>query len=213
MVLEKERKEVVAYGKEMLRRGLITGTFGNLSIYNEEEGMFAICPSGMPYDMVAPEDVAVLKLDGTVVAGRRKPSSEVDMHRIIYQNKQHARAVVHTHSPAATAVACLGHCIPPIHYLIAYSGYEVPCTEKYVQFGTYALAESAIRAMGENDACLLANHGLLTCGEDMEFAMNAAQQIEFCADLYLRTKGLGEQKLLSKEELDRVRAALRSYGK
>ncbi len=213
MILEKERKEVVFYGKELVQRGLISGSFGNLSSYNPQEQMFAISPSGMPYDQIVPEDVSVVRLDGTVVAGRRKPSSEVDMHRIMYQNKENIRAVVHTHSTSATAVSCLGIGIPPIHYLIAYSGYEVPCTEKYIQFGTYELAKSAFEAMRGNNACLLSNHGLLTCGVDMEYAVNAAQQIEFCAELYLKTKGLGEQNLLSKEELDVVREALLSYGR
>ena len=135
MLLKEERELVVEYGKQMIERGLTVGTFGNLSVYNEKENLFAISPSGMDYFKTAPEDVVVLTPEGEKVDGDRKPSSEVDMHRIFYQKRPGIHAVVHTHSTFATALSCMGWSIPPLHYLVAYSGREVPCTP-YVQFGT-----------------------------------------------------------------------------
>lgn len=212
MLLEKERLEVVEAGKEMLRRGLTNGSFGNVSIYCQEEKLFAICPSGMAYEEVRPEDVAVVNLDGEQIEGRRKASSEVDMHRILYKKKQGITAVVHTHSPYATAVSCTGKELPPIHYLIAYSGYCVPCAP-YCQFGTQALAEAVAETIGDNNACLLGNHGLITCGFDMRYAMDCADQIEFVARLYCTAPSFEKLQLLEPAEIDVVREALLHYGR
>lgn len=210
MLLQEERELVVNYGMEMISRGLTVGTFGNLSVYNEKENLFAISPSGMDYFKTEPKDVVVMTPDGEKVDGDAKPSSEVDMHRIFYQKRQGIRATVHTHSRFATTLACMGLSIPPLHYLIAYAGREVPCTP-YVQFGTYDLAECALETMGENYACLLGNHGLLACGSNISYAMDVAEQIEFCAELYYRTRILGEPKLLNEEEINVVLESFQHY--
>lgn len=210
MLLQEERELVVEYGKEMIRRGLTVGTFGNLSVYNEKENLFAISPSGMDYFQTKPEDVVILTPDGEKVDGDRKPSSEVDMHRIFYQKRPGIHSVVHVHSKFATTLACLGWSIPALHYLVAYSGREVPCTP-YVQFGTYELARCALETMGDNYACLLGNHGLLTCGSNIGYTMDVAEQIEFCAELYYRSRVAGEPKLLTEEEIGAVLESFQSY--
>ena len=97
MLLQEEREKIVEYGQEMLKRGLTAGTFGNLSIYNEKENLFAISPSGMDYFKTDASDVVVMTLDGEKADGDRKPSSEVDMHRIFYQKRPGIKSVVHTH--------------------------------------------------------------------------------------------------------------------
>ena len=148
MLLQEEREKIVVYGQEMLKRGLTAGTFGNLSIYNEKENLFAISPSGMDYFKTDASDVVVMTLDGEKADGDRKPSSEVDMHRIFYQKRPGIKSVVHTHPRYATTLACLGWSIPPLHYLVAYSGKEVPCIP-YVPFGTYELARAALDGMGD----------------------------------------------------------------
>lgn len=210
MLLQAEREQVVEYGKAMIERGLTVGTFGNLSVYNEKENLFAISPSGMDYFKTEPADVVVMTPDGEKVDGDRKPSSEVDMHRIFYQKRPGIRSVVHTHSRFATTLACLGLGIPPLHYLIAYAGREVPCTP-YVQFGTYELAQCALDTMGENYACLLGNHGLLACGGNISYTMDVAEQIEFCAELYYRARAVGEPKLLKDDEIGVVLESFKSY--
>ena len=104
MLLQEEREKIVVYGQEMLKRGLTAGTFGNLSIYNEKENLFAISPSGMDYFKTDASDVVVMTLDGEKADGDRKPSSEVDMHRIFYQKRPGIKSVVHTHPRYATTL-------------------------------------------------------------------------------------------------------------
>ena len=110
MLLQEEREKIVEYGQKMLKRGLTAGTFGNLSIYNEKENLFAISPSGMDYFKTDASDVVVMTLGGEKADGDRKPSSEVDMHRIFYQKRPGIKSVVHTHPRYATTLACLGWC-------------------------------------------------------------------------------------------------------
>ena len=98
MLLKEEREQVVEYGKQLLERNLSVGTFGNISIYNEKENLFAISPSGMDYYKTTPEDVVICTPEGEKVEGTAKPSSELDMHRIFYQKRPEIKAVVHTHS-------------------------------------------------------------------------------------------------------------------
>lgn len=211
MLLQQERELVVEYGNRLVQTGLVTGTFGNVSVYNKKEGLFAISPSGMDYAHIRPADVVVLTPEGEKIDGDRKPSSETDMHRIFYQKRPDVEAVVHTHSTFATTLACLHWDIPPVHYLIAYAGERVPCAP-YVTFGTYELAECAYATMGtEFNACLLGNHGMLAVGPTMSYAFDTAQQIEFVAELYYRTRCAGQPSLLSDEEIRATAQRFRSY--
>lgn len=210
MILEKERELVVEYGRKLVETGLVKGTFGNISIYNEEKKLMALSPSGMDYDKIDPEDVVILSLDGKVVSGKRKPSREYDMHRIFYMNRPDIRAVVHTHSYYATVLACLHWSIPPLHYEVAYGGKEILCS-KYVQFGTWELAEEALRTMGTGNACLLGNHGLLAAAETISYAFDVAQQIEYTAGLYYGTKTVGEPVLLNDMQIEAARNAFKTY--
>jgi L-fuculose-phosphate aldolase len=211
MILQKERELIVEYGKKMVETGLTLSSFGNLSVYDPQSKLMAITPSGMDYFAVRPEDIVVLTPDGEKIEGDRKPSSEYDMHRIFYQRRPGINAVVHAHSKFATTLACLNWGIPPLHYLIAYAGRDVPCTP-YVRFGTYDLAEAALKTMGDRMACLLGNHGLLACGGDLPFAFDVAQQIEFVAEMYYRSKAVGEPALISDGEIDYALEAFKTYA-
>ena len=211
MLLQQERELIVEYGIEMLKRNLTAGTFGNLSVYNKDENLFAISPSGVDYQKMKPEDVAIMTLEGKKVDGKMKPSSEVDMHRIFYEKRPGIYSVVHTHPRYATTLACLGWSIPPLHYLIAYSGREVPCIP-YVQFGTYELAEAALKGMGNNYAVILGNHGLLSVGGNISYTMDIAEQIEFCAQIYYNIRAAGQQpNLLTDEQIDVVLESFQHY--
>ncbi len=210
MLLEEERKQVVEYGKKLIDTGLVVGTFGNISVYNEKEKLMAISPSGLDYYSTKAEDVVVLNLEGEKVDGDRKPSSEYDMHRIFYMNRPEIKAVVHTHSTYATTLACLNWSIPPIHYLVGYAGKEVPCS-KYVQFGTWELAQSALKTMGDGNACLLGNHGFLAVGETLSYAFDIAEQMEFVSKLYYGTKAVGEPVLLTEDQINVVQNAFKTY--
>lgn len=210
--MESERKLVVDYGKEMINRGLTTGSGGNISILNKEKGLFAISPSGINYFKIEPGDVVIVNLNGEIVDGKRKPSSELGLHRIFYKNREDVKAIVHTHSVYATTIASLNWEIPAVHYLVAFSGKKVPCAN-YATFGTKELAENAYLATGkEYDVTLLANHGLLALGNSIEDAFNKADVIEFMAEVYYRTKAVGEPVILPEEEMELMEEKFKSYG-
>lgn len=212
MLLQKEREDVVEYGKQMFSKKLTNGTTGNISVYNREQELMAISPSGIDYFSTTPEDVVVMKLDGTVVDGMRKPSSEVHLHSEIYRNKADVNAVVHTHSDNSTVMGCLHWSLPAVHYLLAAcGGVEVPCAE-YATFGTLELGVNAVKAMGQSKACFLANHGLLVCDINLAKALTLAEKVEWTAGIYLRTKQVGDPVILDDEEMARVAERSKSYG-
>lgn len=210
MLLKKERELVVEYGKKLVETGLTVGTFGNISVYNAEKNLMAISPSGMDYFKTDPEDIVVLTPAGEKIDGAAKPSSEYDMHRIFYLKRPGVGAVVHTHSTYATTLACMHLGIPPLHYIVAYAGREVPCIP-YVPFGTWELAEAALAGMGTGNALLLGNHGMLAVGSNISIALDIAQQVEFAANLYFNCKSVGEPKLLSDQQLEVVLGAFETY--
>lgn len=135
MLLQNEREDVVKYCRKMITAGLTKGTGGNISILNRELGLMAVSPSGIDYFETTAADVVVMDLAGNVVDGRRKPSSEYELHRIFYVRRQDMDAVVHTHSVYATVLATLRQPLPAASYLVAYSGLDVRCAE-YASFGT-----------------------------------------------------------------------------
>lgn len=211
MIYKRERQEIIAYGNSLVTEQLTTGTGGNISLFIPEDKVMLISPSGIPYQEIQLADIVVLDLEGTVIDGSRKPSSEYDMHKIFYEKNPEVRAVVHTHSDYATSVACLQKEIPPLHYIIGSVGRSVRCCA-YKTFGTQALAEEAYRVMGDNKGILLGNHGVLTVGSDLAEAFSIAKDIEFLAKLYVRSAALGEPVLLSEEELDVVVEKFKTYG-
>ena len=211
MLLLEAREQIVYYGKELVRRGLATGSFGNLSIYVPEAKILVISPSGMGYDQVTPADVVVLTEDDVQLEGRRKPSSEVELHRAVYRCRPDVLAVVHTHSPYATTMACLGEPLKPLHYAAAYAGGEVPCIP-YYPFGTKELAEAAAKGMGaDRNAVLLGGHGMVAVGGDLTHAMDAAEQLEFLAQICWRCKVSGGGVPLSDAHLAQAVEALQGY--
>ena len=211
MLMEEERKLIVEYGKKLITSGLTKGTGGNLSIYNREEGLMAISPSGIDYFEIKPENVAILNIRGEQIDGDKKPSSEVELHRIFYERRTDIDAIIHTHTIYATTIACLNWNLPPVHYMVALAGLDVRCA-KYATFGTKELAENAFEAMKDRKAVLLANHGMLAGGKDLGEAFNTTEEIEYCAELYYRTKSIGEPVILSEEEMRLMLEKFKTYG-
>ncbi|HDR7793236.1 TPA: L-fuculose-phosphate aldolase [Bacillus luti] len=211
MLLQKEREEIVAYGKKMISSGLTKGTGGNISIFNREQGLVAISPSGLEYYETTPADVVILNLNGEVIEGERKPSSELDMHLIYYRNREDINALVHTHSPYAKTIASLGWDLPAVSYLIAFAGPNVRCAP-YETFGTKQLAEAAFEGMIDRRAVLLANHGLIAGANHIKMAFTVAEEIEFCAQIYYQTKSIGEPKLLPEDEMENLAKKFEGYG-
>lgn len=203
MLLKKERQNIVYYGNQLVDCGLTTGSGGNVSIFNRAEGLIAFTPSSMKYADIRPEDVVVLDAEGKLVEGERRVSTELNMHLTVYRNRPEVCGVVHTHSVYATAVACMGWDLQPVHYMLAMAGPVVRCS-RYATYGTQELADLALEALGGNRACLLGNHGLLAVGDSVESAFSTAEHLEFVAKLSCITKSLGEPQILSECQIREV---------
>ena len=204
MLLQKEREMIVAYGKRMLSAGLTRGTGGNLSIYDRNLELMAITPSGIPYEEIEAEDIMIMKLDGTIVEGNKTPSSEHAMHEIVYRTREDVGAMLHVHSTFAVTLACLNEDLPAVDYMVAYSrGRSVKCAP-YASFGTTDLAVNALKTMGNQNAVLLANHGMNVVGPDLPKAFAIAEQLEFCAELYVRARTIGKPVILPDDEMDQM---------
>ncbi len=211
MLMEEARDAIVRFGKKMLTARLTSGTGGNLSVLDRRLGLVAISPSGIEYDEMEPADVVVAGMDGATVEGSRKPSSELNFHLAIYRNRSDVEAIVHTHSPYATTMACLNWEIPAVHYLVAFSGRKVPLAP-YATFGTVELAGNVAAAIDDCNAVLLANHGLVTVGPNLATAFAAAEEIELVARIYYQAKCIGEPVIIPDEEMTRVMEKFATYG-
>ncbi len=196
----------------LITHGLTKGTGGNISILNREEGLFAISPSGIDYFETEPEDIVVMNLKGEIVDGDRKPSSEHELHRIFYTDRDDIAAVVHTHSVYSTVLATLREGLPASSYLVAFSGYDVRCAE-YASYGSMELAKNTFEAMKERNAAFMANHGLIAGGSDILNAFNIVEQIEQCAEVYVKARAIGTPVLLDHDEMTRMIDSFNnSYG-
>lgn len=191
--------------------GLTPGTSGNVSVFDRSKGLVAISPSSLPYENMTADDVVVMDLDEEVVEGTRRPSTEAGMHLACYRERTDIGAVVHTHSRAAATMAVLGWDLPAVHYMIAYSGGSVVRCAPYHLFGTPELAQAALEALGHGFGCLLESHGVLATGPNIRHAFALAEQIEFCADVYLRARQSGEPKVLSDAQVAEVVAHFARY--
>lgn len=211
MILEKEREQVIEYSLKLLSEGLTNGTAGNVSIFNREEGLVAISPTGVNYSELTPEMISIVDLEGKLIEGL-KPSSELEMHMILYRNRENVNAVIHTHPVYTTVLACLRQDLPAIDYMIAVTGAtKVKCAE-YASYGTKELAENAYKAMGSSLAVILANHGLTTAGKDIANAFNITVQVEYISNLYIKARNIGEPIILPDNEMNSMLERFKTYG-
>jgi L-fuculose-phosphate aldolase len=209
--LEASRAQVAVAARRLVTDRLVTGTSGNVSARDPESGHVAITPSGVPYADLAADDIVLVDASGTVVDGDWVPSSELPMHLAVYRLRPDVMAVVHTHSPHATAFAACGREIPAIHYDIAAIGNPIRVAP-YATYGTDELADNALRTMGSDHAVLLQNHGVLAVGATVDHAYLVAQKVEYLAEVYALALQLGEPNLLSDDEIRAVQARLKQYG-
>ncbi len=203
------REQVLATARGMNAAGINRGSAGNVSA--RCECGFLITPTGLSYDEISAADIVTMTLDGGF-SGARKPSSEWRFHRDIYAARPEAGAVVHAHSPFATALACMELAIPPFHYMIArFGGAEVRCAA-YATFGSQELSDQALKALAGRSACLLAHHGMLVVGRDLKQALSLAVELETLCEQYWRVLQLGEPRLLPDDEMERVLEKFAAYG-
>lgn len=211
MLMKSQREQLVEYGKKLITSGLTKGTGGNLSIFDREQKLIAITPSGIDYFNIKSEDIVIMDINGQQIDGNKTPSSEFEMHRIFYEKRTDIDAIIHTHTIYATTISCLRWKLPAVHYMIALAGKDVRCAE-YATFGTKELAENAFEAMKDRKAVLLANHGLLAGANNLENAFNITEEIEYCAELYYRTKSIGEPIILPDKEMGLMSEKFKTYG-
>ena len=213
--------KVLDTARAMNASGINRGSAGNVSA--RCEGGFIITPTGMAYDACTAGDmVKVMQsgiqadgVDGTAGAAtqnQRKPSSEWRFHRDIYAARPEAGAVVHTHSPFATALACQEKGVPAFHYMVArFGGIDIRCAG-YATFGSQELSDAIIDALGGRCACLMSHHGMVVFGRDCDHALALAVELETLCEQYWRVLQLGAPKLLPEDEMTRVLAKFASYG-
>jgi L-fuculose-phosphate aldolase len=206
------RTELVRIAQAMDRAGFAPTKSGNVSARCADT--ILITPSGLAYATMTPDDLVALDLTGGVRAGGRKPSSEWQLHTSIYRARPDVHAIVHTHSPRATALACTRRGIPAFHYMIALcGGSDVRCAE-YATFGTQALADNAVAALDGRKAALLANHGVVALGATLQGAYAIGCEVENLAAQYLALLAAGlEPFLLDEAEMRRVAQRFSDYGK
>ena len=203
------RQQLITIAQAMQAAGLNRGTSGNVSVRSGDG--FYITPSGLPYAKLSADDMPLMALDGTH-QGNRQPSSEWRFHRDLYASRPEVGAVLHAHSPFAVSLACLRYAIPPFHYMIArFGGDSIRCAD-YAIFGSESLSTAAMAALDQRKGCLLANHGLIVAGRDLDEALSLAIELEELCEQYWRTCQLGQPVLLSADEMHAVLEKFASYG-
>jgi len=205
------RAGIIAVTQALDAAGLVPNKSGNVSC--RSPGGFLVTPSGVPYGELEPGQLVELPLEGEPPAVGPRPSSEWRMHAAIYAARPDAEAIVHTHSPRATALACAGRGIPAFHYMIALAGGDVRCMP-YETFGTDELAQQALRGLQGRRAVLLANHGVVAIGASLDRAHAVALEVENLAGQYLDLLAAGfEPAVLSASEMQRVIEKFGDYGR
>jgi len=213
--VNKLKSEVIKYSKKLNTTNLSALRSGNISVRTKEKGVegFYITPSGRKYSSLKPEDIVFVSLKGVFDKKKGKPSSEWRFHQDIYVNKKGAKAIVHAHSTCATAVSSHQKNIPAFHYMVAVAGGEdIKCT-KYATFGTKNLSKNIINALKNRSACLIANHGQVAYGENLENTFELAQEIENICHQYINAIRIGIPKILSKKEMKIVLGKFKNYKK
>lgn len=204
------RVDLIETCRRMNAVGLNQGTSGNASI--RVDGGLLITPSGLDYDKISPSDMVKIDYEGKVLRGGKAPSSEWHFHCRVMAAKPKAGALLHTHSVNATTLACLGRGIPPFHYMIAVAGgRDIRCAP-YATFGTEKLADAVLEALDGRLACLMANHGMIVLGRNIEDAFKRAVEIETLAEQYLKALAIGKPTLLTIGEMEVVLEKFKTYS-
>ncbi|MBA1338803.1 MAG: L-fuculose-phosphate aldolase [Pelagibacterales bacterium] len=213
--MTKLKAQVIKYSKKLNITNLSALRSGNISVRAKLNGVdgFYITPSGMKYSSLRLKDIVFVSLKGIFDKKKSKPSSEWRFHQDIYVNKKEAKAIVHAHSTCATAISSHQKNIPAFHYMVAVAGGEdLKCT-KYATFGTKQLSRNIIKALKNRTACLIANHGQVAFGKNLEQTFELAQEIENICHQYINALRIGIPKILTKKEMKIVLGKFKNYKK
>ena len=212
--------EVIKYAKKLNDTNLSPLRSGNVSVRTDLSGKegFFITPSGIKYNDLQEDKIVFLEMDEKkneqkIMDYGLNPSSEWKFHQDIYINKPEAIAIVHAHSPYATAVSAHGKNIPAFHYMVALAGgNDIKCAD-YATFGTKQLSKNIIQALNERKGCLMSNHGQVAFGKNLDQAFELAEEIENICHQYINTIKLGNPKILSFEEMSKILEKTKNYKK
>jgi L-fuculose-phosphate aldolase len=205
------RRALVEVARRLDDAGLNHNSSGNLSVRTDRG--IVVSPSGIPAHVLAPDDCVVLDDDGVALDRQhRAPTSEWWLHVALHRRGD-VDAVVHTHSPEATAAATLARPVPAVHYVVArFGSTSLPCSP-YATYGTAELAEQVVATLGTHGrACLMANHGAVAVGADLSSAMALALDVEWLCGVHRRACQLGEPRVLGDDEIERVARLFAGYG-
>ena len=212
------RKKIIEFSLKLNTTNLSPLRSGNISIRinEDDEDGYLITPSGKKYENLKPEDIVFMpfnKKNESFNEKDKNPSSEWKFHHDIYKNKKEAKAIVHAHSPNATAVSSHGKPVPPFHYMVALAGGEDIKCANYATFGTKELSNNVIKALENRKACLMSNHGQVAFGNNLEEAFELALEIENICHQYIIALKIGDPKILSFEEMKKVLEKAKNYKK
>jgi len=203
------REAIVEKCRWMNAIGLNQGTSGNISARHRDRML--ITPSSIPYDIMTGAMVASMPIDGEYGAweGRHRPSTEWRFHLDIMKERRDVGAIVHTHATFATILSIARRSIPSCHYMVAvFGGTDIRCAE-YATYGTKALAENAVKALRDRNGCLLANHGMIAAGDNLDKAMWLAVELETIAKQYFHTLLIGGPVILPPVAIEETRVSMR----
>ena len=212
MLYEKERNIVLNACREMLKSNLTVGSWGNISL-RTEDGNVVITPSGTNYSKSLPEDMVITDIEGKIIDGKMKPSSERLMHYKIYKNRHDVMAIVHTHSIYSSVLSVTDDRIPPITEDTAMLLGDGVNVSKYALTGTIELADYVVEGLGSNNATIMKNHGAVSVGTDMEQAIVTSQVLEKSASIFITAKMLGKVNILPPEDVAKLRGLSENYLK
>lgn len=198
------KQHLVDMAKRAYADKMFAATSGNLSIYDRETGRMYITPGSYPYEIMTADDVMVIDLDGNILEGTHKPSSEWRLHAAVYRSNEKAGAIVHTHSPYATAFAINNMTIPVVLYeIVFFLGGDIPCAEGAIP-GTDAVGENCVKVLNDRYGCLMGNHGALAYGDTLERAYTRAVYIEDAAKAYSIALSHGPVKVIESADVNRI---------
>ena len=214
--MQNQREKLLSTCQKLADLGLNKGTSGNVSL--RREAGFLVTPSGLGIEDMTPESMVNMQFDGNfelqATSKATKPSSEWRFHRDILANRRDINAVIHTHSMFATTLACLHKDIPPFHYMIAVTGGNTIRCAPYALFGSQQLSDNALIALTNRKACLLANHGMICLGNDLDDALAVTVEVENLCEQYWRILQIDlNPPLLSETEMHDVFKQFKGYGK
>ncbi len=207
------REALLLIARQLADKGLNRGTTGNASVRLPFSAApsFLVTPSAVPPENMSAASLVKMHLSGEH-EGAYKPSTEWRLHRDIFAQHPDAGAVIHVHSPFATTMACLSRDIPAFHYMIAIAGGDSIRCAPYALFGTQALSEGALTALKERNACLLAHHGMIAIGRDLNHALSVAVEVEALCEQYWRILQVEKPILLSENQMQEVLNQFTYYG-